>query len=348
MPEILDILIVENDRTDIQSYLDTIKTINKEFVDRYVIVPRIAETKEDGIAALDENSWAAAFIDLKLSIGDILNAEEGNDVIREIYHKRRFPIYILTNTPSDVSAEFKESIFLRVSSKDNIDYFDVFSQIIKVYQTGIINILGRKGLIEKMLDDIFWKNISRSLNEWFLDENSEKQLLRYTLSYLQEYLEMSDDGVFDIYYPFETYINPSNKKYPYTGDILKCKNDGSFWVILTPACDLATDGKRSFPKAKFVTLAKIHSYERVVSGRGEEDIGKLKANNLDLKYHYLPKTLLFGGGFINFQHIISIPIKVLIEASDFSMECVISGSFRKDIISRFANYFSRQGQPSFS
>jgi len=349
MSKILNVLIVENNETDILSYLDVIKTINREQFGEFEIKPVIKETKEGGLEALDDNSWSAAFIDLKLSTGDILNSDEGNEIIREIYHKKRFPIYVLTNTPGEVSYEFKESLFLKIASKTDVDYHEVFCEVIKIYKTGIINIIGRTGLIEKMLDEIFWNNISQTIEEWFLEINTEKQLLRFTISNLQEYLELSEAGDFDVYFPTETYIRPFNiKKFPFTGDIIKQKNDDSYWIVLTPACDLATDSSRQKPKAKHITISKIYPFEKIYNGRTEEQIIKLKVNNLDLKYHYLPQSMLFTGGFINFQEIQSIPLSTFLDGESISYLCVVAQSFRKDIISRFSNYFARQGQPSFS
>ena len=176
----------------------------------------------------------------------------------------------------------------------------------------------------------------------------EKMLLRYISSHISEYLELSDQNNFEAVHNLEFYIKPPIKTKIFTGDIVKCKKDNSLWVILTPACDLATDENRRSPKAKLVTLALIMPFERIVNGRAIDEITKLKSNNLDLKYHYLPQTVLFGGGFINFQHVISVPIKAFTTTDEFNVECVITNSFRKDIISRFANYYSRQGQPTFS
>ena len=316
--EIIKILIVENDERDIETYTDTINTINNEKKGLVKLEPTVKKTKVDGLESLEKNDWAAAFIHLKLSTGDILNAKEGNEIVEEIYHKKRFPVYILTNTPTDVDSKFEESIFLRINSKDNINYHDVFSEIVNIFETGILNILGKKGIIEKYLDEIFWKNISYSLDEWFLVKDQEKHLLRYILSHFQAYLEIAEDGTFDYYHPIETYIYPTIKQHRFTGDILKSKgtNDLKYYIILTPACDLALHGLENKPKTDRVLLAEIESHSdgvfaflvRKIQQKSDAEIGlkcqekllRLIKNNYADQFFYLPSSKIFKGGSYQF------------------------------------------------
>ena len=362
MPKILNILIVENEQQDIQAYLDTINTINKENEGIVILKPSVRVTKDEGLNALKEDIWSAAFIDMKLSTGNILKAQEGNDIVKEIYQKKRFPVFVLTNTPEDVSPEFKRSFFLRVNSKDGIDYHQVLSEVIKIDKTGIFNILGKKGIIEKYLDEIFWNNISSSLEDWYNINESERPLLRYTLSHFLEYLEISDEGNFDTFYPIETYISPSIKKHPFTGDIIKIKNDdGNFYVVLTPACDLAPHGKEQKPKTDRVLVAEVEGYDQNIissfvkklkkandeTSRNIEEgkILKLITNNFAQQYFYLPQTSIFPGGVINFRKLTTLKLSDLTEK--YSRIGNLSNQFVKDLVARFSFYYSRQGAPDF-
>lgn len=368
MPEIIKVLIVEDSRLDIQSYEDAIKEVNREIRPELAIEAVFKTTKEEGLDALSvmKDELSAAFIDLKLTQGQAVDVNEGNDIVREIYGKLRFPVKVLTNTPGGFDGNIEQSLFLEVVTKADVDYAEVLKSIIKIHQTGVTKILGRRGLVENMLDNIFWKNISTTLSDWIGIQNSEKPLLRYTLTHLQEHLEISEDGgEFDTVYPTENYIKPSIKEYFFTGDIIEEKEDRSKrYIILTPACDLAPHGKDRKPKSSHVLLAKLEKLsdtpigtnlkkakkeikseeEKMAVCQAQESIYKLITNNASPQYYYLPDTSCIKGGLINFQKLSTIKYA---ELDNYSKEVTIAVQFLKDIIAKFSFYYSRQGSPDF-
>lgn len=368
MPDKIKLLIVEDNPLDQEIYLDSIGILNKEISPNFEIEPIVRSDKQAGLDAINtmKDDLNGAFIDLKLATGQAVGVSEGNDLIGEIYQKLRFPIIVLTNTPGDFNGDFKTSLFLQVINKTDADYGQIIMSLINIYQTGITKILGRKGLVEKMLDEIFWKNISNTLGEWLQIEDSEKPLLRYTLTHLQEHLEISDDGSeFDIVYPIENYIVPSIKDYFFTGDIIiENNNNHKRYVILNPACDLAPHGEQKKPKAAQVVIAEIQSFEDTPLGtsikkakkepsnndeamaveKARDSIFKLITNNGSPQYYYLPDTTIIKGGLINFQRIASIKYTELV---NYRKEATITSSFVKDIIAKFSFYYSRQGSPDF-
>jgi len=365
----LQILIVEDSPSDIQSYQDTITTLNMELSPSLIIEAVYARSKEEGIGLIHEmkDVLDGAFIDLKLQSGTTIEVNEGNELIQEIYGKLRFPVIVLTNTPGAFNSDFTKSIFLQVQTKTDIEYRDVIMSLVAIKKTGITRILGRKGLVEEMLDQIFWKNISTTLSLWLNVDNSEKALLRYTLTHLQEHLEVSDDGSeFVDVVPIENYIKPSIKDYFFTGDIVTKRSDSNKrFVILTPACDLAPHGQDKVPKAKDVLLAEIQTlanglfFEKIKIAKmdaisddkvgiiesAKDDLKKIITNNYSPKYYYLPNTSIIPGGLINFQKLNSVKLSDLNE--NYEKEATITIQFVKDIIARFSFYYSRQGSPDF-
>jgi hypothetical protein len=370
MTQTIKILIVEDSKLDQQIYLDTIKNLNEDLTPHFKIDAVIKSNKHDGLFAINKmkDELNGAFIDLKLSTGQAAEVNEGNDLIEEIYQKLRFPIVVLTNTPGSFSNKFKKSLFLQVITKADANFEEIFLNFIDIYKTGITNILGRRGLVEQMLDEIFWNNISATLVEWINIPGCEKPLLRYTLTHLQEHLEISDDGTeFDTVFPIENYIKPSIKQYFFCGDIIYLKtNRAKRFVILTPACDLAPHGIAKTPKTKDVLLADLNSLsegvfnENVTAARKEaktqeeikkveiakSDLRKILGNNFSPKYYYLPNTSVIEGGLINFQRLSSIKYSAL--QSDYEKQATISIQFVKDIIAKFSYYYSRQGSPDFN
>ncbi|MEZ0129017.1 hypothetical protein AB9T88_04230 [Flavobacterium sp. LBUM151] len=348
----INLLIVENEEPQRKLLRDAIEIFNKK--SEIDIILDEASGLEQGLEKIRTNHYDAAIVDLRIEQNDVIGL--GNTILKEIKQKLRFPVRVISGHLGDLDPELQdENSLFRCYARGDEEYDVLLDEIKDIHLSGIVGILNNKGLIENSINLIFWKHISVILPEMishkkaFPEFEIEKVLLRYISTHIQEYLELSVDNNLEPVHNIEFYIKPSIKEKIFTGDIIKLK-DQSLAIVLTPACDLATDSKRKIPKATYITIAKIESIESINNGKKSDDVKKLKTNSLDLKYHYLPPTSFFQGGFVNFQNLNSINIKKengeLEDLSTFfSIECVITNSFRKDIVSRFSNYFSRQGQP---
>lgn len=346
----MNILLVDDDKKQNKILKDALDIYNATSTIQISLDE--ATTLAEGLERLRNNSYDGAIVDLRLEPNDEIGL--GNEIIREILDKLRFPIRVITTHTGDLDPEFQiENVLFKCRGRGEEEYDIIFKEFCDIYSTGITGILNNSGLIESNIKKIFWKHISEILPEFISnkaenpDWEVEKILLRYISSHILEYLEISIDNNLEPVHNIEFYIKPPVKVKIFTGDIVTFKGIDTYGIILTPACDLATDSKRTEPKAKYVTLCIIDNFAEVTDGKNGGDIRKLTSNNADLKYHFLPETILFRGGFINFQRIESVPIEDIIDKDKFEVECVVTNPFRKDIISRFANYFSRQGQPSF-
>lgn len=347
----MKLLLVDDDTDQNKILQDAVDIFNKTSVIKVEL--DIAVDYTDGLGKIKtNNNYDGAIIDLRLEPNDLNGL--GNILLKEIISNLRFPVRVITTHTGDLDPELQqETILFKCKGRGEQEYESVLNEFCEIFATGITLILNNQGQIQSNITNVFWKHISEVLPV-FIDQkrveptwDGEKVLLRYISSHILEYLEISIDNNLEPVHNLEFYIKPPVKEKIFTGDIIKFKEKDIFGIILTPACDLATDLKRTTPKAQYTTLVMIELYEDVISGKNTGDIKKLKSNSLDLKYHYLPKTILFKGGFINFQNIVSIPTPELSNRLNFEVECVITNPFRKDIISRFANYFSRQGQPAF-
>jgi hypothetical protein len=85
---------------------------------------------------------------------------------------------------------------------------------------------------------------------------------------------------------------------------------------------------------------------KILGGRGEieKTLGR-RNNSLELYLHWLPGTLEFKGGFLNFRKITTITVDEY-NSSYEKLFIQIAPSFIKDIISRFSSFYARQGQPN--
>src|SRR5690606_377653 len=230
------LLIVEDEATQIQLYIDVIESFNKQNGTEIIPIPlnSLAEAKK----ALLSSEYDAAIVDLRLSSNTV--DLEGLELIDEIIDKLRFPLFIVSGSIAQIDKE--ENFLFKKRSRDG-NFQDVLSEIIEVYNTGITHILGRKGKIDEYLNKIFWDHLSASMDIWINDqsrtpEQKQKILERYILLHIQEYLELTTESDFEDYHPAEIYITPPIKTKLFTGDILLENDSQKRYIVLTPSCDL--------------------------------------------------------------------------------------------------------------
>lgn len=341
----INLLIIEDEDAQLEAYNDAIDSFNKK--NEIKIERTICKSFEDGEKALNTPFFDAAIIDLKLSSSEEL---EGKKLIEKVYQKIRIPIFVVSGSISQID-DISENILLRKRLR-TVLISSVLKEILDIYNTGITSFLKPLGIIDEKLTEIFWNNLSSDLESWIV-HNNRNSLLRYILSHFQEHLDINMYGDFEEYNSFEVYIKPPIKKNIHTGDIIKFENQN--YIILTPACDVVIreyktqEGGFQFPVrgAEKIVLCKVKDFDidsLCKNKTGKYDKGKIGefVNNKQFRYHYLPPLNGNTGFLIDFQE-----LKSIYPNAAFYRVASISAPFIKDIISRFSNYYSRQGQPTF-
>jgi hypothetical protein len=348
----MNLLIVENEKEQVQLYLDVIESYNKSNGTKINPIPFYSLS--EGKDALASSYYDAAIIDLKLAANSI--ELEGMEIVHSILANLPIPVFIVSGSIGQV--EMEETLLFKMRSRD-ADFKSILNELINIYNTGITKILGKRGKIDDYLNKIFWEHLSSSLDVWIEDisrssDDKQKSLLRYILLHIQEYLGLSEDSDFEDYHPAEIYIVPPIKPNVFTGDIVTNNQSGLPFVVLTPACDLAQ------AKAKDILLVSIENKEIgilndkvsiIKKGKAESEIineaqSSLKAlisNSYSNKYHFLPKYKNIEAGLINFQKANSYRLAEF--NKNFTRIATINSSFTKDIVARFSYYYSRQGSP---
>jgi CheY-like chemotaxis protein len=355
------LLVVEDNAAQVISYRDAISALNvaNAAVDTDPIVLTSAASLAEAMEALKAGAFDAAVVDLKLS-GQQAETE-GNDVIREIVSIKRFPIFVYSAHLGDIDDAIAESVFFQKFEKTGGTTFtQIVEQLQGIYKTGITKILGNGGSIETRLTEIFWKNIAGSFGSLIGKDIKEEQLLRYIAGHLYEHLELNGVDGFDEFMPEEVYIQPSIKTDFFTGSIIKNKESEKYYIILTPQCDMAIAGKTTTILAAEIDMGILEDLKAKLKRTGppagttpeqfEEqnekargNIEKLLRNNHSPKYYFLPKSHWFDGGLIHFQDL--FPVTPAQISAQFDLIAAISAPFLRDIVSRFAHYYSRQGSP---
>jgi len=349
----MKLLIVEDDKPTVQTYTDNIESFNKksDIKIEYTIKENIDEAKN----SLLSPDFDGAIIDLKLSSST--TELEGLEIVKEIENNQRFPIYIVSGSIGQIDKE--ENAFLKKRNRDT-NFKEILSEIVEIYKTGITNILGRKGEIDKYLNNIFWNHLSNSMDLWVNDltrspEEKEKSLLRYTISHMQEYI---DEGI-EKYHPSEFYITEPIKSNIFTGDIVTYESNR--YLVLTPSCDivLRKDGNRNANRILFCKILALNNviknYSLLNSDTSANNDNRKRLNsfivNNKQNYHFIPKSNSLDAGLIDFQDKLTIEsgeVEEKLNKKQMIRIATVSMPFLKDIISRYSNYFARQGSPDFN
>ena len=291
------ILLIEDDESSVELFQNAVDEYNSENSDTFIIT-EIARTLSQAKEKLD-NSFDGAIIDLKLREEENNKEDErgGNKINQEIYNSLfRIPIIYYTGLPN-LAEDTDDSPVLAVFTKGEKTYRDAIDMLIDVYNTGITRILGGRGKIEKLLRDVFIRNLLPQRVTWIKhgkknSDETEKALLRYTINHL---IQQLDEDCKE-YFPEEFYLSSLGDVIQ-TGCIVQEKGATNYFVVLTPACDLFFRNGES--KTDTYLLVKI---------------GNLKDYKNTFYDHKLPITGLFPGGSLNFRHIETVKKETLIKS----------------------------------
>lgn len=356
--ETLNILVVEDNDAAFNSYQDAADELSDA---NFTIQLKRSISAATAIQELKEEPFQGAIIDLNLVGEADPEKASGNEVISEIHENFRIPIIVVSGNLQNLEAEFNtpESQFLKTFSRDDRTNIEIFQEIINIFKTGILDIIGGTGLIEKKLGEVFWDHLSKDIDAWFYtDGNAERSLLRYTLNHLSVYLDEHDEGSIDSYHEAEFYLKPPIKKIIASGDILRNPESNERLILLSPACDVeirnGDDGQETI-NAKSLVLAKISDSDPQSlvnngliknSGKGPTvDFLSKVVKGTELKCAFIPQYKELREGVIDFQNLVTVNFD---EYKEFNRLATVSESFFKDIQSRFSSYYARQGTPDLN
>lgn len=361
----MKILLVEDSDSDIQAFKTTALAWSVE--KSIVPSPEIEECKtlQAAIARLSDcDDLDGIVLDLKLP----RNAN-GEEVLRQLGKLYlRIPVVVLSGTPAELDDGLQATClksFIKAEQHEKA----ILDLIWDCKRTGLMDLIGGKGLFEKHLKTVFDKCIVPRFDEWrellkmVGEENAEVRTREALSRHILACLDFAFSNDTESIQPEECYVPLTNDvetyKYPIPGMIVS-DTRGSNWLVLNPACDLALrtmkkkreDGRFeeiTAPKTQHVFLVAIEATSNVLTGRNPGDKKKYYANNADLNIHWLPKVKSFDGGFANFRNVRTVLCNDFFSEYRLpEMPLAIHPAVLKNIQSRFANYYARQGQPDIA
>lgn len=336
------ILLIEDSEDDASVCKDAIDIMNEEVPERELEL-EVASTYEIAIQML-KNQFNGVIVDIRLDDG-----HSGNDIIHTIISNYRVPVVVMTGTPD---TDLDEGSPITVYKKGEKTYKEIIDDLTLSFDTGLFDVIGGTGILEETMNQVFWKNLYPQINSWMRLKkegwDTEKILLRYAISHIQELLDYEVPA----YVTYEMYIKPPVNKNIKTGTILKHKTDGNYCIVMSPPCDLALHNGKM--KTDTIVVCEIESQEKickeVIGATGESKRKKVLLpaikNNYKEYYHWLPQNELFEGGYVNFRYTLNYSPEELDQYFE-KPDLHLTGFFVKDILSRYSAYYARQGQPDF-
>ncbi|WP_404983767.1 response regulator [Cobetia marina] len=350
----MNVLVVEDSEDMYDSYKDAAEDKSK---DGFKIELHREVNADVAIEKLLSREFDGAIIDLNLDSQNP-QAASGNVVLKAIVEQLRFPVCVVSGNLSNLDPDLsnKASAFLKFYNRD-VSNDIIFNSLVDIYSTGITQILGGRGQIEKSLTKTFWNHFANNFDVWLgQDEFQERLLLRYTLSHLLEYLdEPNEDHKY--YHEAEFYIMPPIKEVIATGDILD--KDDEQYIVLSPSCDIVNRspaGQEPKINSERIVLALLHEVgvetflrEKII----KESSNKKERENIlsDIikgkrdRFLFLPGYSQIKPSVIDLQKIYTFSFE---EVRSYHRLATVSGVFLKDIQSKFSAYYGRQGQPDLN
>lgn len=357
------ILLIEDSITDIQAFKTSARAWSIGKAETIEVEECV--TLESAFGRLSSpNDLDGIVLDLKLP--HEANGEEVIKRIGELY--LRIPVVVLSGTPSELDDDY-QAMCLKCFIKGEQHENQILDLLWDCKRSGLMDLIGGKGLFEKHLKTVFDKCIVPRLDDWRgmlqtvdggdTEAKTREALTRHILACLAFVLSNDTDKI----QPEECYIPLTSDaevyKYPIPGMIVSDANSTN-WLVLNPACDLALrpikkkreDGHVEeivAPKTQHIFLVAIESVSSVLDRRNSGDKRKFYANNADLNVHWLPTVKSFVGGFANFRVVTAVPCEGFFDKYYLpETPMAIHPEVLKNIQSRFANYYARQGQPDIA
>ncbi|NIZ03911.1 hypothetical protein [Thalassospira lucentensis] len=341
----IKILLVEDNEKDRDGFLNSVKRFNHA---------RGTSIQVHSCSDLDEafkeinGTFDGAVVDMKLGP----DGGEGNQFLKLLGDiNLRIPVVVFTGTPT---AADKQYVHIEVKTKDT-SHDEILEDFVLVHASGLTKVMGARGLLEELLGKVYKENILSQKEVWkkygkIDSEKSEKALMRHVLSHLIQIVDLDEESCV----PEEFYISPPVDDALRTGSVVQSKKDDSFYAVMNPLCDLTVRANGEI-NARKILLCKVASFDELAAQlpenkrntKGRSSLKDNIDNNKKSSSHALPRTSFFGGGYLDFEFLMSVS-KDLFEETFQKPALQIAPAFTKDIVARFSAYYGRQGQPTLT
>tara|TARA_Y100000588_G_scaffold394051_1_gene512531 strand:- start:1856 stop:2941 length:1086 start_codon:yes stop_codon:yes gene_type:complete len=356
----LNLLIVEDVPRIVSSWEEKIAFYAVEDTPVYTLTPTFVTTLQEAQKAIEYTTFDAAVVDIRLDEGGD-QTFHGNDVLAELASKSLTVCAVYTGEPGTEVVDDHQRDFVRVFQKGEgeieriLEWLDSKADMISAIQT-------MQDSFNKSMAKAFTRSIWPRWSYWLNGEQEQDFASQALTRHMATHLHASFLNEVSAVHPEEYYFIPPLQDQLDTGDIIL--QNGSYYILVTPRCDLARAQNPTFQLVKLVdkkddwdTLhhEKVNGENRKAKDKATREIRNLiNHGDRSPKLHFIPQFKLSQGDELgpfhaqfNFMTCIETTAEVRTGLTEQRV-ATLSNEFVPSLVERLGAYFSRIGTPDYS
>jgi DNA-binding NarL/FixJ family response regulator len=308
----------------------------------------VTNSFEDGFRLVREGACDVAVLDVRRDKQghEPEDAQRGRRIYSDIRDIRFLPVIFWTALPHEVLDQRMPPL-VDVLPKEDLDKLP--DAVRAAINSGSVETMdGIEKHVATVMRDHMWKELAPNWSEdtagGKTDELAHILITRVAHSLQDQALPELTQG------PSHCYLYPPLSVHHRPGDLLRCSSDEkvSWWVVLTPACDLAHDGKAEFALlCKANPLADSPQYKAWKQSGSKERwniLNKLLSGKI-ARYHYFPKFREIPDLLLDLENSKSVPIADL--KSYFRIASLVS-PYCDALLTKHSHFRGRVGTPDLN
>lgn len=270
----------------------------------------------------------------------------GGRVYADIREIRFLPIIFWTALPGEVSHERMPPL-VEVLTKDDLDRMP--TAVLDAIESGAAEAMTQiERLVANVIRDYMWKSLAPN---WAEDtEGGEPGEIAHILITRLAH-ELQDRALPELTRkPSHCYLYPPVSKYRQPGDLLRNKSTETleWWVVLTPACDMAHDGKADYVLIGKASPLKENRRYKAWAGTQSKatwsELKKLLSGSIS-RYHYLPKFRDIPDLLLDLEDTRSLPIANL---DTLTPVASLVAPYSEALLQKYSHFHGRIGLPDLN
>ncbi len=314
---------------------------------------------EQALAQLDRYRIDLVILDIRLQDGGQVEPEAGLRTSESIREVRFVPIVFYTAHGQYAGALEADPFAELVTKGDDTDL--LLDSVDRLLNSGAPFV--QRALVREVEEAIRSYMVDYVAPRWageFIGDAGKRALAHILARRLSAGLTFSElprvmsapgfPELTDAVSPVWFYLTPPVGDTPKVGDLHVCldsdaSSSESWWIVVTPSCDLAWSGKADFALlAKCMLLEDSKEFQEVkgdpeASTRKKNDLKELMKNK-GLRWHYLPAAFDIPHLRVDFQNLQTIAPEELRKREP---RASLDSPFAEELQSRFSSYLGRIG-----
>ena len=303
---------------------------------------------DDGYERVRRQECDVVILDVRQDGGEdaIEDEDAGRKVFAGIQETRFLPVIFWTARPQQVS-DHQMPPLVSVFKKDDLALIpDAIRNAIASEAVGVM------AGIEKHVADIMrshmWQELAPNWQEDTVGGQAD-ELARILITRVSQSLQDRDLPELTAR-PSHCYLYPPVSEKFKPGDLLMVagKDQKEWWAVLTPACDLAIEGKADFALlGRARPLVEFPKYKKWVNNDNRDNWTSLASvlKGTQLRYHYFPAFREIPELLLDLEEIVSIPMSRLV---DFARIASLVGPYSEALLVKHSHFRGRIGVPDLN